>query len=61
MLLSKVKLEKNELWPYYKVYRGKYTPDFHVEIPEELWNRYETTLHEFLDALAKLKVFLKDD
>ena len=61
MPLIKVKLEREELWPYYTTWSGYGKPQFDLEVPEDLWNRYHTALGVFLGTLSEFKIFLKDD
>lgn len=59
--MTKVKIKKEELWPYYDDWSGYGKPDWDIEIPTELWERYQKSMYDFFSVLDELKTVLKDD
>ena len=57
----KIKLESEELWPYFEEWCGYGDPEYDVEIPDELWESYSKALGTFREELNKMKTFLKYD
>jgi hypothetical protein len=56
----RVQLSSEELWPYYDDWHGYGRPDFDVDVPDDLFNRYEKARGEFFTVLEELKEFLRD-
>lgn len=56
----RVQLSTDELYPYYEDWHGFGKPDFDLEVPDELFNRYEKAKGDFFTVLYELKEFLGD-
>jgi len=56
----KIKLESEELWPYFEEWCGYGNPEYDVEIPDELWESYSKALDTFMKELNKMKTFLNE-
>ncbi len=56
----RVRLEEAELWPYYDDWSGHGKPDYDIEIPDELFTKYEIARNKFFCVLNELQEFLGD-
>lgn len=56
----RVQLSTDELYPYYEDWHGFGTPDFDLDVPDELFHRYAKAKGDFFTVLNELKGFLGD-